>query len=109
MESVSYEKPASLMKRRFALMSVKELMELPPTEWLVQGFIEQGVLAVMYGESGHGKSFVALDWALSIATGSRWNGNDVVAGSVLYVVAEGGRNIRKRVMAWLEEHDIEDV
>ena len=52
--------------------------------------------------SGHGKSFAALDWALCVATGSTWFGRATSEGAVVYIVAEGGRGIRKRVRAWLE-------
>ena len=34
-------------------------------------------------------------------------GRNVKQGPVVYVAAEGGRGIRKRVRAWMNEHDIE--
>lgn len=96
-------------KRFFKLMSVSELMELPPPSWLIDGVMEENVLAVLYGASGEGKSFVALDWVLSIVTGMPWQGREVKRGPVVYVVAEGGRNVGKRIKAWTIEKHIGDV
>jgi hypothetical protein len=44
--------------------------------------------------------FVAIDWALSVSTGSWWFGQQVVKGRVLYVVAEGAVGVPQRVDAW---------
>lgn len=88
----------------FKLISANELKDFPPPLWLIDGFIEEGVLAVLYGAPGEGKSFVALDWALSIATGTAWQGRTVMHGPTVYVVAEGSRNIGKRIAAWRSEH-----
>ncbi len=89
----------------FKLTSISELSALPPPSWLIDKLIEQSVFAVLYGASGEGKSFLALDWALSIATGKPWQGRKVKRGPVVYVVAEGGRNIGKRIKAWMIERD----
>src|SRR5262249_15763255 len=57
----------------------------------------------------HGKSFLALDWALSIAHGGQWHGHEVKQGAVIYVAAEGGRSIQRRVVAWMNEHRVEKI
>jgi AAA domain len=87
--------------KRFKLLSIKDLEDLPPPTWLIDGIIEDNVLGVLYGGSGDGKSFVALDYALSIASDVKWQGRGVTGGQVVYVVAEGGRGIKKRVDAWI--------
>ena len=96
--------PAAVVseKTKFKLYSIEELMNLPPAEWLIEGVMERGALVVLYGPPGEGKSFTALDWALSVATGRAWVGRSVKKGPVIYVVAEGGAGIRKRVQAWQE-------
>src|SRR5687768_9638876 len=68
--------------------------------------VEAGAQGVIYGPSGEGKSFVALDWALSVATGRDWQGHATKKGTVLYVVAEGGRGIKKRIAAWKQNQGI---
>jgi putative DNA primase/helicase len=94
---------------RFKLWSIKDLQHMPPPSWLIEDVIEDKVLGVLYGASGDGKSFVALDWTLCIATNQKWQNRSVNGGPVVYVVAEGGRNVWKRIKAWMIEHHVDDV
>jgi RecA-family ATPase len=91
------------------LTTLQELKDRPQPEWLIKGLFRAESQVVLYGPSGHGKSFVALDWALSIAAGQPWLGRNVKQGPVVYVVSEGGRGILKRVTAWMKEKGIEDI
>lgn len=91
------------------LLTVEKLLELPPPNWLIEDIIEEGAFAVLYGPSGEGKTFVALDWSLCIAANRKWHGRFVTSGPVVYVVAEGGRNIGSRIAAWMQEHEIDDL
>jgi hypothetical protein len=79
------------------LFTVREVLTLPDPQWLIEGMVEVGAQGVIYGPSGHGKSFVALDWALCVATGKPWSGRPTKKGPAVYVVAEGGRGIKKRI------------
>jgi hypothetical protein len=90
------------------LMSLKDLLALPPKEWLIHEMLQDGDLAVAYGPSGEGKTFVALDMALCVATGTFWHGHAVRSGPVIYIAAEGSRGIRNRVRAWAGEQ-LQDV
>jgi hypothetical protein len=76
------------------------IKDLPPPAPLVAGVLDLDTLALLYGPSGSTKTFVALDLALSVATGTWWHGHAVKAGPVLYVVAEGLGGIGARVDAW---------
>lgn len=69
-------------------------------DWLIDGVIEAGSTALLYGPSGHGKTFVTLDLALSVATGTTWAGRAVQQGQVVYVAAEGTKGIGRRFKAW---------
>mgnify|MGYP001228609381 CR=1 FL=1 len=82
---------------RFPLLSMAELEDLPDPAWLVRDLIGLETLAVLFGMPGVGKSFVALDIALSVASGRPWQDHEVQQGPVLYVVAEGGHGTRRRV------------
>ena len=54
-----------------------------------------------------GKSFVALDYALCIATGRPYLGRfESLRGSVLYIAGEGVSGLRNRVKAWLAHHEV---
>lgn len=87
---------------RDRLLTADQVIALPPPEWLLDGVLVQNTLAVIYGKPNGGKTFVALDWALSIATGAWWFGRKVAPGPVLYVVAEGVAGIGRRLTAWSE-------
>jgi hypothetical protein len=109
MERSDSEQNDSTRHERFKLHSVNDLMTLPEPEWLVQNIFTDRAFVTVYGPSGDGKSFLALDWALSIATGSSWQEREVKQGAVVYVAAEGGRAIKNRVAAWMQEHGLAKV
>lgn len=80
---------------------------LTGTNWLVYPFIESDVLGVLFGESGALKSFIALDFALSVATGDSYHGHTISKpGPVVYVAGEGQHGLGKRVEAWLIKHEL---
>lgn len=68
-------------------------------------------LSRMFGAPGSGKSFVALDIALSIATGRFWGGRRLEQRRVIYVMAEGQRVNADRAEAWISRNniDVEDL
>lgn len=88
------------------LYSMSELIRLPPPGWLVQDTLPSGGLIGLYGPSGQYKSFVAMDMAMSVATGTPWHGKAVQQDSVLYVAAEGGTGIGIRAHAWAQERHV---
>ena len=54
-----------------------------------------------------GKSFVALDYALCIATGRPYLGRfESLRGPVLYIAGEGVSGLRNRVKAWLAHYEV---
>jgi hypothetical protein len=66
---------------------------------LIAGTRDEGALSVIYGESNSGKTFVALDKATAVATGMPWNGKATKRDLVVYVAAEGGKRIMRRLAA----------
>lgn len=91
---------ATLARLRSGLIRGEAIKELPKPEPLIEGVVDLDTLAVLYGRAGAGKSFVALDLALSVATGTWWHGRPVTPGPVLYVVAEGAAGTGARLGAW---------
>ena len=88
--------------------SVAELAELTPPASLIGDVIVEGSLVLMYGQWGTGKTFLALDMALSKAAGHNWHGVELTPGPVAYILAEGRGGIAARVQAWHEAHGIPD-
>lgn len=66
-------------------------------EYLIDGLIPAGCLAIMAGESGIGKSWLALDLAVAVATGTPVWGRFPVKrpGPVLYVDEENPKDLVK--------------
>lgn len=92
---------------RFEPIPWEEFASGEPTRWLIKGILPQAELAVLYGASGSGKSFITLDMCAAIARGMPWRGRKVKQGRVVYVAAEGAGGFRKRLKALAKEHLIE--
>jgi len=86
------------------LYSTEELLALKPPAWMVEDILPEGGLAVLYAPPESFKSFVAIDFALCVATGTPWCGHAVQKGYAVYIAAEGGPGIGKRARAWLQHH-----
>lgn len=89
---------------RHAALDSEQLSALQPPDQLVHGLLAMDSLAMLYGASGIGKSFVAADIALHVAHGNHWQGRQVRAGKVLYIVAEGAASFGARITAWKKHH-----
>jgi len=75
-----------------------------PIRWLVKHWLQEQALIMVHGPSGGGKTFVVLDWCLTIAASlPDWNGHRVKAGAVVYLAGEGHHGLRSRVAAWKQE------
>ncbi|WP_153074998.1 AAA family ATPase [Paraburkholderia bonniea] len=85
---------------RYRLQSADDLLNAPPLRWLVRGVLPATGFAAVYGPSGSGKSFLALDLCAAIADGSEWFGRRVTAAPVTYVALEGEAGLSKRAKAW---------
>lgn len=69
--------------------------------YLISGLIERDTTGQLFGPSGGGKTFTALDMALAVATGGETlDGHRAGQGLVLYLAGEGHNGLRRRVKAW---------
>lgn len=82
-------------------LTIEDLGNLPPPRWLINGLFEQESLVMLVGPPGSFKSFLAIDWALSLAVGRPWNGRATEPSKVLYALGEGKANLLKRLQAWI--------
>lgn len=85
--------------RLFTLTRVDQI-QLKPTDWLIDGYLVRDTLAGLIAPPGACKSFLAIDWACRVATGTDWNGREVKQGAVFYLAGEGQSGIRKRTKGW---------
>ena len=104
------EKHAAEERRKssaYDFFSFPELSKLPPLQWLVEDHFPEKSINEIWGESGSGKSFFALDVALSVAHGIDFLGRyKTLKSSVLYIASEGWDGIFKRGKAWEQAHGL---
>ena len=81
------------------LVSLSAIEAVLTSNYMVKGWLDRNCLSMLYGPSNAGKTFVALDIAMHIASGKPWRGLRVNGGPVLYIAAEGGAGIRNRLAA----------
>lgn len=99
--STRFQMSANSPRRRIAFRQVGDVIANPrPVSWLIRGVMEQDCLAQLFGEPGAGKSFLAMDWAACIATGTPWFDKKVFQGMVLYIAGEGLNGMARRFKAW---------
>jgi hypothetical protein len=104
-ESIEAEAKEEAAPESERLMSYAEFGSQPPMEWLIKGVLPRAGLAVLFGEPGSGKSFLAFDLAGCLARGADWNGHKVrAAGRVVYVAAEGAAGMTLRAVAYGMKH-----
>ncbi|QXJ19646.1 AAA family ATPase [Actinomadura graeca] len=95
--------PPQPTRRGFAeqVLTLDELRALPGPEPLIEDTIDRRTVTVLAGPWASGKSFLALDWSLCIASGKPWQGRPVQhTGTVLYIAAEGAYGLAARMEAW---------
>ena len=94
-------------ERRRLISAAEMLANVGPTDWLIERYLELDTVSLMYGQPKTGKTFVALDMALSIAAGIPFHGCPVKQGAVIYVAGEGHGGLARRVKAWCLEHNVD--
>lgn len=110
--STVVERPASRLELlELAVKTEEDLANLPPPTWLIPGWIQEGSITSIWGPSGAGKTFYALDIILTLATGQRfWHGIPLETQgkkmNILYLVGEGVSGYHGRIAAWREARGI---
>ena len=95
-------------ERPWLLPEIEITTPFQPPKWLIKGWLPENSQAMLYGESGTGKSFVAIDMALSIACNeiTDWHGLKIKHGGVLYLSGENFYRISVRLVGWKQAHGV---
>jgi hypothetical protein len=95
-------------RKRIDLLTDQDLQTRPNPSFLIDHHVPQDGVGILYGEPGAGKSFIALDMALHIATRAKdWHGEEIRGaerGAVLYIAGEGAGDFKIRVAAWKKQN-----
>lgn len=91
----------------YELLDIDDMAGLPDPDWLVEGMVPATAMTLIFGASNAFKSFLALDMALSVATGRPWQGREVKQGAVIYLASEGAIGVGKqRVRGWMSHYGV---
>lgn len=77
----------------WSALTIRQLIELPPPRWLVPQLIVEG-MNWLVGEQKIGKTFLALDAAMTLAQ----------TAPVLYFAGEGVSGLGVRIQSWISYH-----
>ena len=88
-------------RSRFFPLGEEEMNNLPPARWIVKDVLQEKKTALWVGETQSYKSFMALELALAIATGTGTFGVKPVQGPTFYAALEGLHGVMgDRRKAW---------
>ena len=94
----------------FEFLTIGDIANRPDPKYLVDRHVPENSLGFIYAMSGAGKTFLALDIALSIAFRvPSWHGDVIQApdgATVIYIAGEGVSGLKARIAAWKHRHGI---
>ncbi len=102
--SIGPIKGINLVAPHYRVRTASEVLDAPPLRWIVRDVLPAKGLGCIFGASGSGKSFLALDLGAAIADGQPWFSCKVTAAPVVYLALEGDAGFRQRVKAWEDHH-----
>ena len=89
-------------------LSESGLDNLPPKTWLIENFLGERDLGMVFGASGAGKSFVVLDMIGAMSVGSKFAGQFETTKkiNVIYATGEGLAGLKSRYDAMKRRNEI---
>lgn len=94
-------------KPAFNLVSGNALTKIDSLQWRVDQIIPMTGIGVIYGASGEGKSFYAIDLGMSIARGINWFGKITTISPVVYLSLEAEHGFKVRIAGYCNHAKIE--
>lgn len=92
-------------------LSMDELLAMPPKEWLMESIIGKCDLGMIYGGSGSGKTFVAIDLIGAMCTGEQFADHFAASKplTVAYCAGEGVSGLPARYRAMMNARRIDKI
>ena len=78
------------------------------TEYLIKGVLPARGIAIVFGDSGCGKTFAVSDMAFHIAEGEDWRGLRTQRRGVMWIAAEAPEGMKKRLFALRQRKRFKD-
>jgi len=83
------------------------LDNLKPPTYVVDGMFAKGYVYAVTGHPGSGKTVMAVELALQVAMGDMFLGRMTMPGRVLYLAGENPDDLRKRLKAAMDQHQLQ--
>lgn len=83
----------------YDLMGLDDLANVPAPSFIIDRRVPEGLTALI-GKPKSGKSFLAVDWACTVAA---------LTGPVIYFTGEGRKGLARRILAWAQAHPGADL
>lgn len=77
------------------------------TTFVIDDWLPAESICLLYAPKDHLKSFVAVDWFMSISSGVGWKGFDVLRGACVYIAGEGNQGLKRRCKAWCIRNEVD--
>ncbi|TFV69420.1 AAA family ATPase [Bradyrhizobium frederickii] len=109
MPIVPFPAPVRAAPPRYLFETISDLRKLPAAKWLVDKWIPEEGVGLIFGEYAGGKSFILFDLLLHLAYGlSDWHGAKLPGEprDVLLIAREGSKGFGERIDAFKAHHGI---
>jgi hypothetical protein len=91
---------------KFKLVKLSEIKDKKP-DYLVYGLMEIDSTVSIFSPPSDGKTFLAIDFGMSIATGKDFHGRFAKQGPVIFIIGEGQNGFKRRCTAWAIRHQVD--
>lgn len=111
MMNMKVETEVEKVEKQLIVSSNMSNFTRPAAFWLIPGYIPKGPsVGQIYGPSGAGKTFAAVDIGATLASGlGNWQGVKCKTNcKVAYLTKEGQRMLPVRFKAWTKFHHVDD-
>lgn len=85
---------------RFYFKDEEEIENEPDPQWIIKDLITERSTVLLFGPTQSYKSFLTLDIALSVSTGTQTFGTNPLNGLVFYSALEGKAHLKKARRSW---------
>ncbi|MCK1619546.1 AAA family ATPase [Bradyrhizobium sp. 159] len=109
MSVVPFPAPPKQAAPRYRFETISDLRKLPAAKWLVDKWIPDEGVGLIFGEYAGGKSFILFDLLLHLAYGlPEWHGAKLPGEprDVLLIAREGSKGFGERIDAFKAHHGI---
>lgn len=102
------DKDEAPMARRLDYVLASDLSAdvLEYDDELIEGVIGRNAMAVLYGDSNSGKTFLAIDMGTAVSQAAEWQGRPTMGGAVVYLATESPASVEMRLRAYQRHHGV---